>query len=428
MMIGILGGGLTGLSLAHFLQGECEVLEKEDECGGLCRSHRIDGYIFDNGGHILFSRDRALLDTIISVLGDNVRRYRRNNKVFYKGRYVKYPFENGLADLSKEDNFECLYHYLTDKYPAPKNFKEWIYYTFGKGIADKYMIPYNEKIWNIPAGEMSLEWVNGRIPKPPPEDVIKSALGIRTEGYTHQLNFYYPKRGGIQALIGSLKSGLDNIVQGYEVKKICRKKNSWIVSDDKDERVYDHLISTIPIFHLAVALDGMDRDIKKSVSSLRYNSLIVVFLGLRGDKPNRRFAVYFPNRSLLYHRVCFYGFFGDSAVPEGKSSAVAEITFNEGDAISKMTEGELVGHVEEGLIRDGIIRKGQVECSMVHREKYAYVVFDRDYSRNVSTVRRFFERAGIDLCGRFSRFEYLNMDACIKKAMDLSGAINSEKK
>ena len=31
---------------------------------------------------------------------------------------------------------------------------------------------------------------------------------------------------------------------------------------------------------------------------------------------------------------------------------------------------------------------------------------------------------GIDLCGRFSQFEYLNMDACVKSAMDLSRAIN----
>ena len=425
MKIGILGGGLTGLALARFLRSDCEVLEKGEECGGLCRSHRIDGYTFDNGGHILFSMNAALMETILGFLGDNVLRYRRNNQVFYKGRYVKYPFENDLAALHKEDTYECLYHYLTDRYPAPTNFKEWIYSTFGRGIAEKYMIPYNEKIWNIPVEEMALDWVEGRIPRPPPEDVIKSALGIRTEGYRHQLHFYYPGTGGIQALIRSLESGLETVIRGYEVRKVCRNGDRWIVSNGEEERVYDRLISAMPVFHLADAMDGVPSEVGKAVSSLRYNSLIVVFLGLKKGGLKDKFAVYFPDPSVLYHRVCFYGFLGEGSVPQGKSSVAAEITFNEGDAISEMTDGELARHVEEGLMRDGIIEKGLVECTMVHREKYAYVVFDRDYSRNVGVMKEYFKEVGIDLCGRFSQFEYLNMDACVKRAIDLSRAINS---
>ena len=63
--------------------------------------------------------------------------------------------------------------------------------TFGRSIAEKYFLPYNRKIWKTEPREMGLEWV-GRVPKPPMEDVVKSALGIETEGYTHQLHFRYP--------------------------------------------------------------------------------------------------------------------------------------------------------------------------------------------------------------------------------------------
>jgi protoporphyrinogen oxidase len=38
MKIGILGGGLTGLTIASNLKRKSEVLEKNSECGGLCRS------------------------------------------------------------------------------------------------------------------------------------------------------------------------------------------------------------------------------------------------------------------------------------------------------------------------------------------------------------------------------------------------------
>ena len=39
-----------------------------------------------------------------------------------------------------------------------------------------------------------------RIPRPPKEDILKSAKRKKTEGYKHQLFFYYPK-GGIQSLL-----------------------------------------------------------------------------------------------------------------------------------------------------------------------------------------------------------------------------------
>ena len=426
MRTGILGGGLTGLSLARFLRGEREILEKENICGGLCRSHSVGGFSFDNGGHILFSRDSRLLKRILGFLGGNVRRYRRNNRIYFEGRYVKYPFENDLAALPKEVTFDCLYHYLTDSYPPPTNFREWIYQTFGRGIAEHYMIPYNEKIWKTPVAEMSIEWAEGRIPKPPVEDVIRSALGIPTEGYTHQLYFYYPARGGIQALTESLERGFDGITRGYEVRGIARGRGEWVVTNGREERRYDRLVSTIPLFHLIDAIEGADDEVRECVSRLRYTSLAVVFLGLRGRGPEDKFAVYFPDPSLVYHRVCFYGFLGDAAVPPGKASAVAEITYREGDEISGMSDRELVKKVEEGLVRDGIIESSRVERAVVHREKYAYVVYDRDYARNLGVVKKFVSDSGIELCGRFAEFEYLNMDACVRHALELSQRLNGE--
>ena len=104
MKTGVLGGGLAGAALAHFLQEkghDVDVLEKEVECGGLCRSFSKNGFSFDLGGHIIFSKDKEILDLMVNILGDNVEKHYRNNKIWYKGRYVKYPFENGLSVLDK---------------------------------------------------------------------------------------------------------------------------------------------------------------------------------------------------------------------------------------------------------------------------------------------------------------------------------------
>jgi protoporphyrinogen oxidase len=118
---------------------------------------------------------------MLNLLGNNKVRKRRNTKILYKECYVKYPFENGLADLPREENFECLFYFLRNlfdkekgKLNRPNNLKEWCYYTFCKGIADKYLIPYNEKIWKYPLEKTGLEWVE-RVANPPIKAVVKSS-------------------------------------------------------------------------------------------------------------------------------------------------------------------------------------------------------------------------------------------------------------
>src|ERR1019366_2302335 len=136
---GILGGGLAGLTVAARLEGSSEVLEAGERPGGHLRSVREEGFTHHpRGPHIIFSRNAETLGFMLSLLGPNVYRGRRANKIFFKGRYVKYPFENGLYDLDPQDRFECLYHYIENRHPSPANLKEWIYHAFGTGIAEKY--------------------------------------------------------------------------------------------------------------------------------------------------------------------------------------------------------------------------------------------------------------------------------------------------
>ncbi|MBV8820571.1 MAG: FAD-dependent oxidoreductase, partial [Acidobacteriaceae bacterium] len=255
---GILGGGLAGLTVAAHLEGDCEVLEADERPGGHCQSVQEDGFTYDAGGpHIMFSRNQRTLDFMVSLLGDNVYRGRRNNKIFYKGRYVKYPFENGLNELEPQDRFECLYHYLKNDHPAPSNFKDWMYHTFGTGLTEKYLLPYNEKIWKVAADQMSLDWVEGRVPKPPIEDVIKSAVGVETEGYTHQLYFYYPLHGGIESLPCGMAKRVANITTAFHVRSIRRTSSGWVVSNGQQERVFERLVSTMPIHEMAEIVEGV---------------------------------------------------------------------------------------------------------------------------------------------------------------------------
>lgn len=434
MKVGILGGGLAGLTVANYLRHDFEILEKNEECGGLCRSLREGGFTFDyGGGHIIFSRDGKVLGAMVGKLGKNVAKRRRNTRIFFKGRYVKYPFENGLSDLSQRDNMECLYSYVENwmkrrqrKPREPRNFEEWMYHTFGKGITEKYLIPYNRKIWNHEPRHMAVDWVKDRIPQPPVEDVIKSSLGVQTEGYTHQLFFYYPRRGGIQSLIESLERAVrDKITKNFDVKRVEREGKKWVVSDESVEKEFDRIISTIPVTELVYVYRGCSGEAKRAARDLKYNSLVTVLLGFDKKKMNDIHWLYFPREEEgLFNKVSFPFNHSLHAAPKGKSSAIVEITCTPGDNIWKMKDEKLIEHAINKLDENKVADGKKVCFSKVMRSKYAYVVNDFNYKKNTETLKNYFAEEGITLCGRFSEFKYLNMDATVKSAIDKAAQVN----
>lgn len=430
MTTAILGGGLSGLTLARLLHERGEkviVLEAEKEPGGLCRSREENGFTFDTGGsHIIFSKDTGVLAFMRQMIAGNEQRNDRNTKIFYKGKFVKYPFENGLYELPPDDRFFCIDGFIntliaveTGKIQPPENFREWIYYTFGPGIAECYMVPYNEKIWKYPTEKMSLHWVDGRIPRPPVEDIIKSAIGIETEGYTHQAVFSYPLDGGIEALVTAIAAPvLPFIRTGFRVTSLKKTGKRWEIGNGSETVTADRVICTIPVQHLLPCLGKVPAKVAKACNALVYNSLICVNIGIRGSLPPVSW-MYIPDKGLgRTNRLSFPSNFSRHTAPEGCGAILAEITHQPGDEIGAMTDREVIDDVAEMLEKMQICTRDRIVFSSVQRQPFAYVVYDIAYQKNIATVKDFCTARDIPLVGRFAQFEYLNMDACIRSVMD----------
>ncbi len=424
--VGILGGGIAGLSLGYFLGPDSEVLERESECGGLCRSFEHEGFTFDLGGHIIFSKDQEILDFELELLKDQVNQLYRRASVWFKGRFVKYPFENGLSVLDKEDIYECLYHFIDNPPREQKTFEDWIYNTFGKGLAEKYLLPYNQKIWKTPPSEMGTRWVE-RIPKPPAEDIIKSALGIETEGYTHQLYFWYPKEGGFQSLPRSFERHLKGrIVRNFPVQKVRRTPRGWSVSNGSEDREYERIVNTMPIFEFVKTLENVPPEVLRAVDALLYNSLIVVMVGLNRPRRVEQVSSYFPQPDVIFHRLVFFDYFGSNYAPDGCSSMVVEITAKQTDSTWAMTDAEVAKRVTDDLVREGFIEQHEVITTAVRRTKYAYAIYDLHREDNLDIINAWCKEQGIELCGRFAEFVYYNSDAVIRSAKTVSERINQQ--
>ena len=233
--------------------------------GGLARTFGDEGFRSDIGGHILFSKDKEALAHEVAVLGDNVHERVRANKILYEGLHVKYPFENGIDILPKDQIVDILYSFIDNPHrDQPTNFREWMFHVFGDGLTKRYLLPYNEKIWKTPLEEMSLEWVD-RVPRPPLLDLVKTAVGIPTEGYTHQLYFHYPKVGGFESLPRAVAAKLGpKLSTGFRVASLHQVDGGWaVVSDRGEERRYRRLVATIPIGTLLAALGEVPAEVRR---------------------------------------------------------------------------------------------------------------------------------------------------------------------
>jgi protoporphyrinogen oxidase len=228
-------------------------------------------------------------------------------------------------------------------------------------------------------------------------------------------------------LIRSLEhESQDKIIRNFDVNSISQENNRWIVSNGTERRSYDKLIATQPIFDVVRAIKDVPAEIYKALDDLKYNSLITVMLGLDVEHLNDFSWLYIPDGDCLAHRVAFPSNYSKGVAPEGKSAVLAEITYNNGDSIDRLSDDEIITRTIEELHKKKIIDKDTVCFTRAKRTRYAYVIPDLNYERNTELIKRFLSRRGIHLVGRFAEFKYLNMDACVRSAMDCAKVMNDE--
>lgn len=428
----ILGGGLSAISLAYYLQendkiSAIHILEKDDTPGGICRTYVKDGIEYDVGPHIIFSKDKEILDLMNGLLGENNEKHRRSNRILHKKRFVQYPFENDLSKLPKEDIDYCVngfIHNPFENYEAT-NMLQFFLKTFGEGITNIYLRPYNEKIWKFDPAFMDTQMVE-RIPKPPKEDILRSAKGETIDGYLHQLYFTYPKKGGTEALIKAFISKLSNKVKIHtncKVEEVEKTPEGFKVKTSGGVFTSDKLVSTMPANEFCHIYKDKNKpqEILETADNLRYNSIAICIVNVKKDYAGDNYAFMVADKNVKFHRISKLDFMGENYHLKDTATYMAEITYRKNDLNDKASDEELIQKVVEGLETIGFIdSKDDVNFTDLRRFEYAYVIYDLNHRKNMDKIKDYFKKEGVYLNGRFGSFEYLNMDAIIRQSKELA--------
>jgi UDP-galactopyranose mutase len=426
-MIPILGAGLAGLSAAKSLKGNHLLLEKEAQVGGLCRSVEINGYIFDYAPHILFTRDDYIKNVFNDLLKGNLLTHTREAFIFLKQVFVRYPFEVNLHTLPKEIIQECIDGVINRKEKEVTNFNDWIYSTFGKGIAKHYMVPYNKKIWKYDLAKINIDWIDGRVPSPSIGEMKEGARKNIRKDFGPNAEFMYPKHGGIGALANQLSLGLNVSLDSkiVEVKPSQKKVKVNYNKKGKNHKIIGKkVLSSIPLPDLVDIINDPPEEVVNAAKSLVYNSLVCVNIGLKRPNIIDKHWLYFPENDIIFNRISFPMNFSENTTPGNSSSILVEVTHREPSLDLENVQKRVI----EDLETTGITKENEViEVCDTSAFKYAYIIYDLDHKKNVKIIHDYLKSVNIIPIGRFGEWEYFNMDKALlsgrKAASRISGAL-----
>ena len=411
----ILGAGPTGLGAAYRLRqlGHDNFItyEREAWVGGLAASYQdAAGFTWDSGVHVLFSRSAYFNNVIDTILAGELIDHRRDAQVWMYGQFVPYPLQYNIHRLPNELRRDCLLglaRAATSPLTPAANFLEWIVRSFGDGIAEHFMVPYNRKIWATPLERLDVSWIAERVPRPDLNRVLAHFLDSRDDDdWGPNASFRYPRAGGIGAIWRRCAEeiGRERIVLQKPVTQINPTQRRIYFADGVAEH-YDVLISTLPLDRL-VAIAGIDA-LRPAATALRSSTVHVIGIGIEGTTPEQlidRRWIYYPDPTLPFYRVSVLSNFSPANAPAGHWSLLAEVSESAED---RRDRSRLLDEVVGGLRREGIIPSGQrVVSQWLHTAEPGYPTPTRGRDGALSVLLPALEGMGIFSRGRFGAWKY----------------------
>ncbi len=411
----ILGAGLAGLSAAWHLQRagiDCQVFEQEPEVGGLCRSRKINGFVFDCSGHLLHFKHTYPFRLIRDLLGSNFIQHKRSAWIYSFNRFSPYPFQANLYGLPKSVVKDCLLEFIKVRRNGFKikdnvSFREWIDKTFGKGIARHFMVPYNTKFWTVPLDDLTCEWIDGFIPVPTLNQIIGGTIEESKRNIGYNAFFWYPVKGGISEVPFALASGLKDVFTGCRVTKIDLKAKQVRLNGRQQEK-FDFLISTLPLPEMPGLLGRLPEDVVRAFKNLRWNSIYNLNLGIEKRLRYSGHWAYFPGDDICFFRVGFPHNFSAHLTPAEKSAVYAEVSYSAQRPVDK---DNIALRIKRDLKKVGLLTKNErIYVVDINDIKYGYPIYDVNYRQSRQTILTYLSRNNIISCGRYGSWRYLSME------------------
>lgn len=421
----VAGAGPAGLSAAHRLaehgHDNWSLVDAAHHAGGLATSVvDPEGFTWDLGGHVLFSHYRYFDRLMDQALGDAWVEHEREAWVWMRNRWVPYPFQNNVWRLPDDDLLHCLAGLVdlqgTHHDAPPANFAEWLHRSFGAGLCDVFMYPYNFKVWAYNPATMNVAWMGERVATIDLKRILRNLVQRRDDvSWGPNATFRFPLRGGTgaiwSAIAGRLPAG--RLAFGRRIVAVETAQRRVHFADGRSE-AYDRLISTIPLDELLRAITDRP-DLSALADRFVHSSSHIVGIGLGGATPDElrtKCWMYFPEPETPFYRVTVFSNYSPHNVPRpGEQwSLMAEVS----ESPAKPVEGSrVVDDVIAGFRHVGFLGADTPILSRFHqRLPHGYPTPWLAREEVLGVVLPQLQQLGILSRGRFGawRYEVSNQD------------------
>ncbi|MBR1792266.1 MAG: NAD(P)-binding protein [Bacteroidales bacterium] len=414
----IVGAGISGLGYAASTPNDYQLIERSNDIGGYCKTFYNGEYVWDCAGHFFHFQHPELRDFVMSNIPDEeVIQVRKQTQIYYKGRLIDYPFQMNIHQLEQQEFIDCLYDLfnIPEEADSPAStFKQMLYAKFGKSIAEKFLIPYNGKLYATDLDKLDVDAMGRFFPYANKEQIIRNFRNPSSQSYN--ATFLHPLRGCIR-IIDSVASHVDmkRVTLGEELIAIDMKQHT--AQTTRRMLTYDRLISSIP-FPQLLSLCSVNYD--PAIYSC--NKVLVFNLGFDKKGPERQNNwIYYPDPSLVFYRVGFY----DNILQQDRMSLYVEIGFGQGDQVPPADT--LLERVLDDLRKIGVLTDQRLEAYNTVLMDPAYVHITHQSETDKAEKMALLSNNDIYSIGRYGAWKYCSLEDNLHDAIQLAEKLSQQK-
>lgn len=406
----IIGAGISGLAFASRKKAdEYIILEKEDEPGGYCRTIKRNGFVWDYAGHFFHFRTEELQKEFDHLLHNDTAVFQtKQTGILYKDTHVDYPFQFNIHQLPKDEFIECLVDLFNKHEVEADSFKKMLYSKFGKGICEKFLIPYNEKLYACDLDKLDSDAMGRFFPMADPVQIVKSFQKSNLSTYND--SFYYSGDGAI-AFVNEFLKKIDCSKILYNRKPERIDTENKIVYAGEDEIHYEYLINSMPFDQLLETAEIQHSD------CFTANQVLVFNIGFdSASDDDKSHWLYFPEDKYIFYRVGFY----NNILRRQPMSLYVEIGYPM-DAqvdVESAFEQTLVDLKKAGIITN---QKPVDWCHILMNP--AYVHISKESQTEKERIMKQLGEKNVYSIGRYGAWTYCSIEDCIVSAYDLAKTI-----
>jgi protoporphyrinogen oxidase len=419
----ILGGGPAGLAVAfyaHRAGRTFQLYEKSAHLGGLCRTLTFGRHSYDCGAHRFHDRDADITRDIRELMGDELVAVDAPSKIYDRGRFIDFPptplnvlFSGFKLGETARIGLELIRSRRNRK--PSESFADFAVSQFGATLARRLLLNYSEKLWGLPAEQLSPDVATRRLSGMTLTSLFLE-LVFPSKKTTHiDGSFLYP-RDGYGEIVAALEAELPraSIRTGHEIVRIeCDRERIRRIHFANKHYVdpSSRVISTLPLTLTVIFLgDDAPEEVREAAASLRFRHIRMFFIRLAQPRVSTNASIYIPDPKLCVTRMYEPKNRSPRMAPAEETSLVVEVPCFTDDPIYKTTTEDLATRVIAELDSIGIMAARSVLEWRHHFLANAYPVYSLGYEKPVARIIKGLSTiTNLDLIGRGGQFFYSHL-------------------